>query len=128
VEIEVPRGGLVKWGADGGVDLVSPLPCPFNYGAVTGVAGGDGDPLDAVVLGKRLSRGHVGIWPVQGVIRFVDDGFVDDKLVCGARPLRNREKFGLLAFFYAYGALKPLLKRLRNADQGRTGVLDYEWR
>ncbi len=128
VEIEVARGGLVKWGSDGGVDFVSPLPCPFNYGAVKGVAGGDGDPLDAVILGKRLSRGHVGIWPVQGVVYFEDGGLIDDKLICGSRPLRNREKFGLLAFFHFYGACKTLLNRLRQQEDNPTGVRGYSWR
>ena len=127
VEIEVSRGGLIKWGSKGRVDFLSPVPCPFNYGAVTGVAGGDGDPLDAVVLGKRLARGHVGIWPVQGVIRFEDAGFVDDKIICAASPLRNREKLGLLAFFYVYSIFKPLLNRLKR-QQGPTGVRGYTWR
>jgi inorganic pyrophosphatase len=127
VEIEVALGGLIKWGSDGGIDFVSPVPCPFNYGAVTGVAGGDGDPLDAVVLGRRLPRGHVGFWPVQGVIRFEDAGLVDDKLICGARPLRNREKLALLAFFSVYGACKRLLNRFRDVE-GPTGVRGYTWR
>ena len=127
VEIEVARGGLVKWGSDGRVDFLSPVPCPFNYGAVTGFIGGDGDPLDAVVLGKRLPRGHLGVWPVRGVIRFEDAGFVDDKLVCALRPLRKRDKAGLLAFFGIYGVTKPLLNKMRGLS-GPTGVRSWEFR
>lgn len=34
VIIEVPRFSFLKRGPGGHVDFVSPLPCPFNYGAV----------------------------------------------------------------------------------------------
>jgi len=126
VEIEVARGGLLKWGSSGRVEFISPLPCPFNYGAVTGMVGGDGAALDAVVLGARLPRGHIGIWPVLGVVHFEDAGCVDDKLVCGLRPLRRRERLGLLLFFHVYGLCKPLLNTLRGAS-GPTGVRGHHW-
>ena len=34
IVIEVPRGSFLKRGLTGRIDFVSPLPCPFNYGAV----------------------------------------------------------------------------------------------
>jgi inorganic pyrophosphatase len=55
VVIEIPRGSFLKRGWDGSVDFISPFPCPFNYGAIQDYIGGDGDLLDAVVLGPRLS-------------------------------------------------------------------------
>ena len=57
VVIEVPRGSFLKRGSTGRVDFISPLPCPFNYGSVPGYIGLDGDLLDALVLGPRLSLG-----------------------------------------------------------------------
>ena len=39
VVIEVPRGSFVKRGSSGSVDFISPLPCPFNYGAVPTLLG-----------------------------------------------------------------------------------------
>src|SRR6185369_14330332 len=57
VVIEVPRGSFVKRGSSGSVDFISPLPCPFNYGAVPTLLGLEGDLLDAVVLGKRIAYG-----------------------------------------------------------------------
>ena len=33
VVIEAPCGNFLKRGSAGHVDFVSPLPCPFNYGA-----------------------------------------------------------------------------------------------
>ena len=50
VVIEVPRGSFLKRGSSGRIDFVSPLPCPFNYGAVPGLLGLEGDLLDALVL------------------------------------------------------------------------------
>jgi len=57
VVIEIPRGSFLKRGSFGTIDFVSPLPCPFNYGAVPLYIGLEGDLLDAVVLGARLPRG-----------------------------------------------------------------------
>jgi inorganic pyrophosphatase len=57
VVIEVPRGSFVKRGSSGSIDFLSPLPCPFNYGAVPTLLGLEGDLLDAVVLGKRIASG-----------------------------------------------------------------------
>jgi hypothetical protein len=43
---------------------------------------GVGDPLDAVILGDQLPYGYSGKVKVKGVMRFMDAGFVDDKLIC----------------------------------------------
>ena len=69
--IEVPRGAFVKRDAEGRIDLVSPIPAPFNYGRVMGVLGGDGEPQDAIVLGPRLPRGHTVRLQVHGVVRYI---------------------------------------------------------
>ena len=111
VVIEVPRGGFVKRTVGGGVDYISPLPSPFNYGVVPDSTSPDGDGLDVVVLGPRLPAGHRGRWPVLGVVRFVDDGDVDDKLVCGSGPLRRRDELLLISFFKSYALGKTALGR-----------------
>ena len=54
--IEIPRGSFLKRGSTGRLDFLSPVPCPFNYGSVESLIGLEGDLLDAVVLGPRLSR------------------------------------------------------------------------
>lgn len=82
VVIEVPKGSTVKRRPDGTVDFVTPLPCPFNYGSVHSIPAPDGDPLDAIVLGEYLPYGHKGTWKVKGLLKFIDAGVVDNKLVC----------------------------------------------
>lgn len=107
---------FLKRGAEG-VEFVSPVPCPFNYGSVVGTRAPDGDALDAVVLGPRLPVGAEVEVPVHGVLRFEDDGVADDKLVCGAAPPRPDERALLVAFFRAYAPARRLLNGLR----GRSG-------
>jgi len=118
VVVELPRGGVVKRRDDGTVDFVSPVPCPWNYGSVPDVPGGDGDPLDAVVLGPRLARGSRVRYPVRAVMGFVDAGAEDDKLVVSARPLRAGDRHALTAFFRLYAVAKRALHRVR----GERGV------
>ena len=43
--------------------------------------GGDGDPLDAIVLGEALGRGDVLAVRLIGVMRMIDTGERDDKLI-----------------------------------------------
>lgn len=109
--VEVPRFSFVKWGADGGVDFVSPVPCPFNYGSVPDTAGPDGDPADVLWLGPRQVRGTRARRPVVAVVRFVDQGLPDDKWVCADGPLRRRDRLALAAFFRAYAFAKRVTGR-----------------
>ena len=117
--VEVPRGSFVKWGADGGVDFVSPLPCPFNYGSAPGVPGADGDPADVVWLGPRRARGTRSRQPVVAVVRFTDRGVTDDKWVCSPRPPRRRDRVVLVMFFRLYA----LAKRAAGRGPSRFGGL-----
>jgi inorganic pyrophosphatase len=125
VVVEVPRGGLVKRRADGRVDYVSVVPCPFNYGSVPDRAGGDGDPQDAVLLGPRRPRGHAERAVVRAVVRFVDAGRPDDKWICADHAPSGLEKALVIAFFRAYGRFKAVLNRLRGL-RGETRFVGWE--
>ena len=121
VVIETPRGSLVKWRSDGRIAFVSPVPAPFNYGAVPETRAADGEPADALVLGPRLPRGHAASHRVHGVVRFTDAGLVDDKLVCGARPPTLWQRARLALFFRIY----DLAKRLGRPGRGPTRYEGY---
>jgi len=109
VVIEIPRGGFLKRGSTGHIDFVSPLPCPFNYGAVPQMLGQEGDLLDAVVLGPRLPAGARVTLPAWGAVILIDRGMTDDKLICSAHPVTDAERQHVLRFFALYARCKGLL-------------------
>lgn len=120
IRIEVPRGSFVKRRPDGTVDFVSPFPSPYNYGSIEGTAAADGDPLDALVLGRtRLPYGSRLRARVCAVMGFVDADAPDPKVVCSARPLTRAERRGVERFFRIYALLKRVLHRMRGR-RGRT--------
>jgi inorganic pyrophosphatase len=122
VRVEVPRGSFVKRRSDGSVDFLSPLPTPFNYGSVPGTMSPDGEPVDAILLGPTLPLGHVESRTIVGIVRFVDAGLLDPKLVCANRPLRRAEREALARFFRGYALFKTAL----NAMRGRAGRTAYD--
>ncbi|MEZ4380951.1 MAG: inorganic diphosphatase [Nannocystaceae bacterium] len=115
VMIEYPRLAMIKRRSDGAIDFVSPVPCPFNYGSIPGFVAGDGDPLDAVVLGARLPLGARVRCRVVGVVDFIDDGCEDPKVICSERPLSPWERRGVELFFAVYACFKGALARLRGS-------------
>ena len=142
VVIEVPRGCFLKRGSTGHIDFISPLPCPFNYGAVPNYLGLEGDLLDALVLGPRLPLGtriRIRAW---GAVTLTDRGMSDDKLVCSTTPLTTAEREKVLRFFHFYARCKALLNRWRrrpgrNACEGwrtasaaiaRAAPIDGTWK
>jgi inorganic pyrophosphatase len=127
VLIEIPRGSFLKRGSTGRVDFISPLPCPFNYGSIPVLLGLEGDLLDAVVLGPRLSAGtrvRVRAWDA---VTLTDRGMQDDKLICSERPLTAAQRRDVVRFFRFYALCKGWLnvwrrRPGRNACEGWCGA------
>jgi inorganic pyrophosphatase len=113
VIIEIPRGSFLKRGSTGHVDFISPLPCPYNYGAVPTLIGLEGDLLDVVVLGQRLHAGARLRVPARGAVVLRDRGMVDHKVICSTEPLDEAARRGVLRFFHFYARSKALLNLLR---------------
>lgn len=116
VVIEIPTGTLEKWEVnkekghlelpeiDGVRRVVDYLGYPGNYGMVPqslqdAAVGGDGDPLDILILGPPITRGSLAECRVIGIIRMLDNGELDDKLIAlpakgyleNIRTLKNLE-------------------------------------
>lgn len=125
VTIEIPRWSFVKYAlhktddgrASGQVEFISPLPCPFNYGFVDGLIGGDALPLDAIVMGPRIARARVIQRPVRGIMHFVDNDEIDNKLICSDLALQNWEVALLRLGFPVY----VQMKRFINWAKGKKG-------
>ncbi|MFT7150860.1 MAG: inorganic pyrophosphatase [Nonlabens sp.] len=98
VVIEIPAGTLEKWevtkpSGELALEQINRQPrivqyigYPGNYGMIPQTllpksAGGDGDPLDVLVLGSSVKRGSVIKAKVLGVLRLLDGGEQDDKLI-----------------------------------------------
>lgn len=111
--IEVPRGSFLKRSIDGRIDFVSPLPCPYNYGAVPTHLGLEGDLLDALVLGPRRRFGTRLVLPAWGAVTLTDRGMSDDKLICSEHAPTAAQLRRVLLFFRFYARCKALLNFVR---------------
>jgi len=85
-EVEKTEGKLVHQLVGGTPRIIKYLAYPANYGMVPRsilpkTQGGDGDPLDILVLGPAAVRGEVIPVKVIGVLRLLDRGEIDDKLI-----------------------------------------------
>ena len=98
VIIEIPTGTTAKWEVskpDGNLKWeikkgkprqVAYLGYPGNYGMIPRSLlpkseGGDGDPLDVLVLGPPVPRGSIVEVKLIGVLKLLDRGEHDDKLI-----------------------------------------------
>lgn len=97
--IEIPTGTSAKWEStkdepnqifwefrNDAPRVVNYLGYPGNYGAIPSTLlpeemGGDGDALDVLVLGQAVPRGEVLDVRLIGVLKMLDGGEQDDKLI-----------------------------------------------
>jgi inorganic pyrophosphatase len=120
VVVEIPTGTVEKWEVTkpegslkwefkkGKPRIVKYLGYPGNYGMIPRTLlpkelGGDGDPLDVIVLGPAVPRGSVVEAKLIGVLKLLDGGEQDDKLIA---VLANTA-------LYEAGNLKELKEKFR---------------
>ena len=97
VVVEIPMGSnqKIEWDRKIGVlklDRIEPkiFAKPTNYGFIPQTLDEDGDELDVLlVTDEPLTTGLVVEAKVLGVMKFVDDGEIDDKII--AVPADNRQ-------------------------------------
>jgi inorganic pyrophosphatase len=88
--IEIPRGSRNKYEVDHATGrvhldrvLYTPFVYPVDYGYFDKTLGGDGDPLDALVLLEfPVFPGVVVDVRAVGVLPMEDDGGMDEKILC----------------------------------------------
>ena len=98
VVVEIPTGTNEKWEVSketgdiewefkkGKPRIVKFLGYPTNYGMIPRTLlskdkGGDGDPLDVILIGSYIPRGNIVGGKVIGVLKMLDGGEIDDKLL-----------------------------------------------
>ena len=85
-EVSKPEGNLIWEFENEQPRIIDYLSYPGNYGMIPRTIlpkeqGGDGDPLDVFLVGPSVPRGSVVRTKVIGVLRLIDCGEVDDKLI-----------------------------------------------
>lgn len=106
-EVDKSSGNLLRDTEDGKPRTVAYLPYPCNYGMLprsrlAKSIGGDGDPLDVLLLAPTLPRGSmVTVIPI-GVIYLRDRGEIDHKIIAvsAGTPLADIRELSLLETRY----------------------------
>ena len=85
-EVSKETGQIVQDIEDGLPRKIKYIGYPGNYGMIPKTllspeTGGDGDPLDVIVLGEQLQKGSVVEIKLIGILKMLDEGEVDDKLI-----------------------------------------------
>ena len=105
VVVEIPAGDNQKWEVskvDGTIRrefsnnsfrTIKYLPYVANYGFIPQTLesksnGGDGDPIDVILLGEKIDRGEVIKAKILGIMLMMDSGEIDNKVI--AVPLNSK--------------------------------------
>ncbi len=105
VVVEIPAGdndkwevskvdGKLKWEySNSSYRIVKYMPYVSNYGFIPQTIyskemGGDGDPLDVILIGERFPRASVIKSKIIGIIKMTDQGQKDDKII--AVPVESK--------------------------------------
>ncbi len=112
VVVEIPTGSnhKIEWDRENAcfmLDRIEPIAFakPTNYGFIPQTLDEDGDELDVLLITDQpLTTGIYTKARVLGVMKFVDDGEVDDKIIAVVADDRNNGD--------VYQSLEDLPKRL----------------
>ena len=140
--VEITRGDRRKWEFDMArqavvIDRVIPEEpggYPVNYGFVPQTVSYDGDPLDALVLGRPLQGGEIVRGVIVGLLRIEDDKGLDAKVVLSppndggeaAHRLTEADRARIARYFSEYKRHEPdkfsRVSGWGSADEGRAFV------
>ena len=85
-EVSKETGQIVQDIEDGLPRKIKYIGYPGNYGMIPKTllspeTGGDGDPLDVIVLGEQLQKGSIVEIKLIGILKMLDNDEIDDKLI-----------------------------------------------
>ncbi|OVE82024.1 hypothetical protein BVY03_01885 [bacterium K02(2017)] len=139
VVVEIPTGTTEKWEVTkinghlawefkkGKPRKVKYLGYPGNYGMIPQTLlpqkdGGDGDPLDVIILGPPLLRGSIVTAKLIGVLELLDKGAQDDKLIA-VMPGHAFYKFDdISALNSKYSGVSKILKTWFKNYKGQSKI------
>jgi inorganic pyrophosphatase len=126
--VEIPAGTNEKWQADpvtgqfyhdkidGVPRVINYLAYPFNYGFIPQTVlskrtGGDGDPLDAIILTSAKARGSVNTMRVIGALHLVERGEIDTKIIGLMDGEAFRDVSDLPEMLFKYPDTVPIIRK-----------------
>lgn len=93
--VEIPKGTRKKYELNKGSGkfilsrvIDTNFVYPLNYGFIPRTLASDNDPLDAIILGRKLERGSIVKARVIALLKMTDDHIIDDKILV----IPNNEK------------------------------------
>jgi inorganic pyrophosphatase len=130
VIVETPAGTVEKWEVNGKIQngtkpddgklrwefnegkprVIQYLPYPGSYGFIPNTKGGDGDPLDVLLLGPSIQRGTVVSAKCIGVLKMLDGSDVDDKVLAVKKYTPFFEANDLEDLDYKFPGVKDIVK------------------
>lgn len=135
IEYDTENGFVNDKNADGSTRVINFLPYPGNYGFIPGtlmdsLRGGDGDPLDVLVISESAATGSlIPVKPI-GALLLKDDGETDTKII--AIPADERLQIvaakDFLDFAINYDAARKIIEDwfLNYKGPGRTEMIRWE--
>ena len=127
VVVEISTGTIEKWEVEkesGELELemingterkVAYLGYPGNYGMVPRTLaseehGGDGDPLDVIILGPPIKRGKVVPCKIIGMLELLDRGEQDDKLIAVSQNTVFYDLNGMEELDAKFGGVSDIIR------------------
>ncbi len=134
--IEIQKGGKVKYELDKETGLVifdrllsTSMVYPANYGFIPRTLGGDGDPLDVLVITTEpLNSGVLVEAKPIGIINMIDDGEADEKIVAVATSdpfLKNVESLKDLPQ-HTFDEMKHFFEHYKDLQNKKTEITGIE--
>lgn len=132
--IETPKYSFFKYDVVGSGAfkkvMVSPIPTIFNYGSIVGTRAQDGMAVDVLVIGPRMRQGTIierdDSKKFDGVVHFIDDAKVDDKMIVYVSGCKNKSVLSLYFRMYAlYKKFLYLLSKRKRTECRVSGIEFY---
>ena len=134
--IEIQKGGKVKYELDKETGLVifdrllsTSMVYPANYGFIPRTLGGDGDPLDVLVITTEpLNSGVLVEAKPIGIINMIDDGEANEKIVAVATSdpfLKNVESLKDLPQ-HTFDEMKHFFEHYKDLQNKKTEITGIE--
>ena len=135
--VEIPKNSNIKYEYDKELNMIRcnrilqlPIIYPCNYGFIPNTLGGDGDPLDILILSEHIF--HPGIimnCKIIGVLLMEDEEGIDEKIIGIPYVDINNENINDLNDIsnILLKNIKYFFTNYKNNDKNKwTKVYDYE--